>query len=518
MKRPARILALLGCSPAQTSAPAAAPEPTAEQTPAPTPEPTPEPVDYLALYREAAEALTAQEALVAEYRITQEISLPDYAAEEPGAITTLSETATRSVSLQGLQGDALLAKVEDVIIIGQNPRSEQRLLYADGVEYVELNNSRFCSETDRDSFLASLPPLLLLDSELCGPVTGEETDKGSSLRFEAPEEAASWALPEEAELLEAEGGALLSADHALTEESLAVRYRFGGLEVRTRYELSFLSPEGLDLAPDMPANAKGWETLDDPTAPLAVLRAGLLLADAKAANAEFVFNYYSEAAGISARYYQEESLLDRGSTALYHGNTSVSRVDYTSSQTYAYSYEETFDKGNLTTSYSDGTEEHSTMSSRELSDLVSYDLLQYFPVPAYLKDAESKDVGAYRLISFAGSDDYGEAVKTEVGVDLFPGQPTILDDYASAYLTKSLTGFLAVEKVSGIPTALNLDYAGIHTIEDHPYSLVKTRQTARSRRRGPAPFSTRSATGKATACTSSAPSTSVTTAPLICPR
>ncbi len=483
MRKAARILALLlclcltvsllaGCSPAQTSAPAAAPEPTAEQTPAPTPEPTPEPVDYLALYQEAAEALTAQEALVAEYRITQEISLPDYAAEEPGAITTLSETTTRSVSLQGLQGDSLLAKVEDVLILGQHPRIEQKLLYADGVEYVELDGSRFCSETDRDSFLDALPPLLLLDAAGCGPVTGEETDKGSALRFEAPEGAEAWALPEEAELLEAEGSALLSADHSLAEQSLLVRYRFGGLEVRTSYALSCSSPEGMDLAVEMPANAKGWETLDDPGAPLAVKRAGVLLADAKAANAEFIFNYYSEAAGISARYYQEESLLDRGDTALYHGNTNISGADYNSSQTYAYSFEESFDKGNLTTSYSDGTEEHSTMSSRELCDLFSYDLLQYFPVPAYLKDAESKDVGAYRLISFAGTDDYGEAVKNELCLDLFPGQPTILDDYASAYLTKSLTGFLAVEKVSGIPTALNLDYAGIHTIEDAPYSLV----------------------------------------------
>ncbi len=479
MKRSARILALLlclclaisllaGCSPAQKQAPAAAPE----QAPEPTPEPTPEPIDYLALYQEAAEALSRQENLVAEYRISQDITLPDYTAEEPGEVTTLSETTTRSVSLQGLQSDALLAKVEDVIIIGQNPRSEQTLLYADGVEYVELNGSRFCSETDRDSFLDTLPPLLLLDSALCGPVTGEETAKGSELRFEAPEEAASWALPEEAELLEAEGGALLSADHALSGQSLLVRYRFGGLEVQTRYELSYRSSEGLDLSADMPANAKGWETLDDPGAPLALLRAGLLLADAKVANATFVFNFYSEAAGISERYYQEESLLDRSSTVLYHGNTSVSGVDYTSSQTFAYSFEETFDKGNLDTSYSDGTEEHATMSSRELSDLFSYDLLQYFPVPAYLKDAESKDVGAYRLISFAGTDDYGEAVKNEIGLDLFPGQPTILDDHASAYLTKSLTGFLAVEKVSGIPTALNLDYAGIHTIEDHPYSLV----------------------------------------------
>ncbi len=479
MKRSARILALVlclclavsllaGCGPAQKQAPAA----TTEPSPEPTPEPTPEPIDYSALYREAAEALSRQENLVAECKITQDITLPDYAAEAPGAVTTLSETTTRSISLQGLQGDTLLAKVEDVIIIGQNPRSEQTLLYTDGVEYVELNGSRFCSETDRDSFLDALPPLLLLDSALCGPVTGEETDKGSSLRFEAPEGAEAWALPEEAELLEAEGSALLAADHSLTGQSLSVRYRFGGLEVQTRYELSYQSPEGLDLASDMPANAKGWETLDDPSAPLAVLRAGLLLADAKAVNAEFVFNYYSEAAGISARYYQDESLLDRGSTALYHGNTSISGMDYTNSQTYSYSYEESFDKGNLNTSYSDGTEEHTAMASRDLCELFSYDMLQYFPVPAYLKDAESKDVGAYRLITFAGTDDYGEAVKTEVGADLFPGQPTILDDHASAYLTKSLTGFLAVEKVSGIPTALNLEYAGLHTIEEQPFSLV----------------------------------------------
>ena len=122
MKQSTRILALLlclcmtlgllaGCGKAEPT-PEATPAPTAE----PTLEPTPEPIDYPAIYREAEEMLRGQENLQVDARITQELLLPNYSAETPGAQLTVTEKTTRTARYQGLGGNDLLSTVEDVVV------------------------------------------------------------------------------------------------------------------------------------------------------------------------------------------------------------------------------------------------------------------------------------------------------------------------------------------------------------------------------------------------------------------
>lgn len=458
---------LAGCGQQAGQENAVSPAPTSEPTAAPTPEPP----DYGEIYRAAAEDLGRQENLRTETRITQELILPDYAAATPGAQVTITEKTTRTGRYQGLGGDAPLAVVEDVVVLDPHPRVEQRLVYAEGLEYVELNGAKYCSEQDAAAFLDSRPPLLLLDAALYGDLSGEETAGGYSLRFEAPSGGESWALPEDAELLEASGTASVTGEGVLTGASYELRYLFGGVTVHTRYELSYSPAPDLDLRGEVPESARGWESLDDPEAPMAVLRAGRLLTECSSVSADLNFRYYSEAAGILLYYSQDESFLNQSGTSLYHGTFNVSGLELSDQSVFSYSYEEDFSRGALSTAYSDGTEDREPMSSREAQNYFLYTVALYFPGFDQLKDAESRDVGAYRLISFSGTEDYGAIVKDGVQGDVFPSQPTILDDYASAYLTKNLTGFLAVEKVTGLPTALNLDYTGIHTIDGAPYEL-----------------------------------------------
>ena len=458
---------LAGCGQQAGQENAVSPAPTSEPTAAPTPEPP----DYGEIYRAAAEDLGRQENLRTETRITQELILPDYAAATPGAQVTITEKTTRTGRYQGLGGDAPLAVVEDVVVLDPHPRVEQRLVYAEGLEYVELNGAKYCSEQDAAAFLDSRPPLLLLDAALYGDLSGEETADGYSLRFEAPSGGESWALPEDAELLEASGTASVTGEGVLTGASYELRYLFGGVTVHTRYELSYSPAPDLDLRGEVPESARGWESLDDPEAPMAVLRAGRLLTECSSVSADLNFRYYSEAAGILLYYSQDESFLNQSGTSLYHGTFNVSGLELSDQSVFSYSYEEDFSRGALSTAYSDGSEDREPMSSREAQDYFLYTVALYFPGFDQLKDAESRDVGAYRLISFSGTEDYGAIVKDGVQGDVFPSRPTILDDYASAYLTKNLTGFLAVEKVTGLPTALNLDYTGIHTIDGAPYEL-----------------------------------------------
>ena len=477
MKTGSRFLALLlclcligtvlaGCSTPAPDSPAGAPA-----VREPTPQLTPPQPDAAELYAGGANRLREAELLCADYSIVQEISLPDYTAEEPGPLMTLTETTERHAQYQGLGSDSLVAVVKDELTMGRDTKTTQLLTYADGIEYVDLKGALYCSEVRQADFLAGQLPLLLLDASLYGSLTAEEAEGGYALRFDAPAAAEAWALPQEAELLEAAGTALVSPDGALTEAAYSLRYRFGGLTVSTRYEGRFQIPEALDLTGSVPQSVKPYESLDDPTAPLTVMRARTILRHAKVCSAVFNGNFYTQAAGYSVRYYDTLNAIDRVSDMLIHEENNISAVDYSSMQSYSYKYEMRLENGKMTMEYDDGETEETSMYTAEARKNVSSFLTDYFPFSTDLKDAEGKDVGAYRLISFSGGDDYGLRVKDLVCESLFSAEPTILDDHAESYLTKSLTGFLAVEQVSGIPTALNLSYAGIHTIEGQPCSL-----------------------------------------------
>ena len=238
--------------------------------------------------------------------------------------------------------------------------------------------------------------------------------------------------------------------------------------MRVRYQ----TPEELDLSGSVPENTKKYESLDDLEAPMMLQRAAVLTNMAGSAQVTTVSNYFCQAAGQEMRNYDVISCLDRSSGFITHEEISFSGRDYARQQSFSGNTTLDFAKGTLTITYGDGETEAVNMVAGAYRDTIRENLLGYFSDGGELKDAERKEVGDYWLISFAGNEDYGLRTKKNVCTALFDDNWRILDNYASAYVTTTAEGFLAVEKVSGIPTALNISYAGVHTIEGSPFELT----------------------------------------------
>ncbi len=461
---------LSGCGDAEPTKNEPTPEPTAEPSPVPTPEPTPEPLDAAKLYREASESLRAAANLSAQYTVEQKITLPDYSGEELSALT-LTELTTRSADYEALGGEGFRAVVHDTVQIAGKNKLEQAQVYADGILFTETDGGKYYSKLETEAFLAEQLPLTLLDEALYESAEAEETADGFSLRFAAASEAESWAIPADGVLQEASGAALLSPEGGLLSESYCLSYRFGGMTVTTSWEASYQAPEELDLSESVPENTKKRESLDDAFAPMILQKALVLMKEAGAAQVSTTANYYCEAGAQSVRIYDEFSLLDRESGYITHEEISYNAVDYAKQQAYSYSNEMDFEKGTLTVTYDDGETESIPQITALFREETRSGLRKYMPTGGDLVDAERKEVGDYWLIRFSGNGDYGVQVKDAVLKTLFSDGWEILDDMASAYLTKTAEGFLAVEKVSGIPTAFNLSFVGLHTVEGDNYEL-----------------------------------------------
>lgn len=465
------LLSLAACAGKQerTTEPAA-PDSTAEPTPAPTPEPTPEPLDGKKLFGDAADTLSQAQSLSADYVFRQEITIPDYTGKELGSMT-LKEENTRSVEYEALGSDDFRARLTDKIKLGDSPEQSQQQVFADGVLYLEFDGARYYSKTEAADFLADQIPTVLLDETLYETVEAEETETGYTIRFSDAAGAESWAMPDAGEWIEASGSAELSADGALTGASYLLSYRFGGLTVQASWEAAYHSPETLDLASYVPENTKKYESLDSAAAPLMLKRAAYLLESAGAAQASMTGEYVVEAAAQSMRKYDQLSMLDRKSGFVFHEDVSVYATDYVRQQSADYSYEVDFAKGVWTAVFPDGTTESNIINAAEAREQLRESLSRYIPGGGELIDADLEEVGDYWLIRFAADEDYGTRVKNGICNELFPTDPKILDRLSSDYKTKAAEGYLAVEKVSGIPTAISLSFSGIHTIEDTPCAL-----------------------------------------------
>ncbi len=461
---------LSGCGDAEPTKNEPTPEPTAAPTPTPTPEPTPEPLDAGKLYREAAERQTGTAALKAEYSITQEITLPDYTEDKAGTVTLREETR-RSASYEAPGTEGFRALITEAVTLGDREPTEQRQVYAEGLLYTTLGDGRYTTKCGGGELPGALP-LSLLDPALYASAEAEETEDGYTLRFAEASAAESWAVPANAELLEASAEARLLKDGALCAESYELSYRFGGLTVTGRWEAGYERPESLDLSAEIPENTGKYETLDSAQAPLMFERALAQLRDTGAVHAMISADHAIEIAGVRARQTEDISLLEQKSGPVAHESASLGVMSFDTQQYLESGYELDYAKGKLTITSDDGQTASGAQDPAEFR-AESYDYLcRFFPEGGMLKDASVKEVGDYWMISFVGNDEYGALLKDAVCEVLFPEQPGILDEMSTAYKTRTVNGFLAVEKVSGLPTALNLRFSGLHTIQDSNWMLT----------------------------------------------
>ena len=449
---------LAGCGGKTEQAPeaAAVPEVTAVPEPAVTPEP-----DYAALYSQAAEKAAAAEDLIMTGSMKEERSIQGDTVREKNSFTA---------RYQGRNTDSFQADVEQNIQVG-NTRADYRETWADGVTYVQVKSSRYRAESTAEEFMATRLPETMFDPTLYGMITADATDKGLEIRFENPVKAEAWAAPETAELLSAAGTAVLSEEGTLLSERYEVSVRFVGVTVTTTYEAALEIPETLDLSDAVPADKETYTELKTPLAPIILMRARAALENVSALGRESYVTYVSQAAGSALvqntntyLYYDENGLLGKETMQIssYNGLTGKEEE-----HTLQYDMAD----GIVTVKADDEEEEQTPYNDQQVMSGMKKIFVDSLTAYDELAGAEISWEGDYLLLSFTGSDSYTEKIKTSVcdALDIYADK---LDEIAEDYTTEKMEGFLGIDWFTWLPTVLNLDYKGIHTVEGNPYELT----------------------------------------------
>lgn len=348
--------------------------------------------------------------------------------------------------------------------------------YIDGILYVDFDNSqytRFCGPADPAEYAAQVLPVTPIDPDLYNSISAFEDDSRTvTYEFTQPSAAESWALPEGAELLDAFGSAIINRLGKLEESRYEITYRYGGVLYTDAYHFRSQA----NYAPvTLTGDPETFHSVQSPEAIRMVSRMWMAASAYKAYNSATVSStssIFTQAAGVAINQTAEMDW--------YHGNsarlvTDVYQMNYATGQEQTYTLEEYYKDKTYTAIENGGTPV--SYPNVSFSSFSTYFLrLLDATLPKYPSDYENvdficTDLGSTILVEIVYDEKFAEQIQGEICQDLWQ-EANFLNNLASKYVTNEITGYFAIDKYTGFPTAAGYYYSGTHTIEGTDYLLT----------------------------------------------
>ena len=329
--------------------------------------------------------------------------------------------------------------------------------YLDGVVYGSIQEATYKVEETADAFFDRYVPIALLTVELYDNVT---IDDDYLVSFSGARELEPWLASDGYVLRSASGTAQIGASGRIQNYTYQASYSHGEAVIDLDISVAISKSDATIPAPD-----KYLPRIDilNPEIPMLMERAhGFLLQS------------------DSLTMGMEEMILSDAFYAVYTSSTQYNEIrgdkDYLGT-TSVYQFAD-LDGGNVEESvsqvqYCDGvlrlTDDGEESSVEMDLDLESEALVElrdaYYPDIRQMEEMGVTELpGGYVIdYNFAGSYEYELRLNT---VGAVAEDPYLLEDMSSTYTPVLAEGYLAIDKYSGLPTALCINYTGVHTIEE----------------------------------------------------
>lgn len=458
------VLGLCACTdtPDPTTEPTTEPTttPTTQPTTAPT-EPTPPPTEPEPtppeLYALAVEALNSQATLQYWVSIDRTVQIGS---------EKFTEGSDMDITLQNIGSASFRASVKEQSDI-DGYTTEYDDIFVAGLVYTTVDSEyHFTGNMTADDFLSRLVPAVVLDASLYA----EPTLEGGTLIFTDATAGESWLMPEYAEFVKASGTAVIGDDRALAEYTYTLAYRIGGAEITYDIHTKIGTPTEATI--EAPADADTYTYLDFVDAPRMMESVVGLLFQAEASHsvtstvAESIVSY---AAGLVRN--QSTTLNSFGNGKGYLADVDTSLYLNQMGETISYEQNEHFENGVYTYS-ADGSDpqENRGVTSVVFQNYVETTLVNNIPDYTVLLDAKAEDLGSVYYLELTLDESVALAFQSNICTMLWE-DPEFLNDLSTGYRTDKLEAYLAIDKYTGLPTAVGYYYEGYHTIQGADYML-----------------------------------------------
>ena len=460
------LLSLAACGgPEPTTPPTTAPttQPTTAPTTAPTTEPTtaptePEP-DPALLYSQAVDSLKGNTNYILQIQSRKTLTV---GGEQ------FQEMSRQTLTYTGYGTDAFRASLTEDLVNG-NYAIKFVEYFQDGTIFTTVDDTnRFRGDMTAEEYTARLVPLVMLDASLYQKIEYSN----DILSFSEPTAGEAWIVPEYAQLKEARGHATVDDNGMLGTASYDVTYTIGGNEIRYLIDVGIHVAEDITL--DDVSDPDGYTKLDYADAPRIIETACGYLSQAYEGHSlttTTAESALSQAGGILRN--QVITINSWGTGADYTADVDTSIFLMTAAGEQQLEQVEHFADGVYTISTDGGeAQKNSAVKANNFKSYTLNALLGNIPDFSMLTNATAEDLGSLYYLELTFSDELPKSICSYI-CEMFYGDSNLLNDMASEYKTQTMDYYFAVDKYTGLPTAVGYTYEGTHTIDGYGYPLTQ---------------------------------------------
>lgn len=456
------VLSMAACGGPEPTQPTTVPttQPTTQPTTAPTAPPTtvPSEPDPAEIYDTAAQALSSQAELSLTVQITRTLTIGD---------ETFVDKIVQAITYIGFGTEELQARISETV--NQNGFVTNYAEYFQGgMLYTDIDDAYyFCGEMTPEEYTGRYAPPVMLDAALYEEITKND----NTITFSSPTAGESWIVPEYAELIDATGFAKLNASGAIFHHGYDVTYAIGGNEIRYEVDTVVNPPENRIL--DTVSDPERYTKLDYVDAPRLIQNACGYLFQAcenHSLTTSIAESFYTQAGG--AMLNRSTAINSWGFSKHYTAEVEISVFQMSVNGEDRMEQTERFEDNSYTVS-ADGSDpkKEAGVTAQVFKNYVSQHLLSNIPNMSLLTNATAEDLGSLYYLELTFGEEMGESMCGYI-CDLFWADENFLNDLSSDYKTETMDYYLAIDKYTGLPTAVGFDYKGKHTIQENDYPLT----------------------------------------------
>ena len=453
-------LCLFGCNttPEVTEPPVT--EPVVTEPPAP---------EAAAVYADARSLLDTASALTLDAVVTRTTTV----ADQP-----FTQQSTQVLTYVGLGTEALQVASEETLEYNldreKDPEDEEaepvvyKEVFSDGTVYVTmLEDYLFAAPLTTEECAGRYLPAVLLDAALYGDLSAEYQGDDILITFSQPTAGESWAVPEDAELLEAQGTARV-AGGALTEMTYSVSYIHGPAEVKLEVTSC---PRATVEAVTAPENPDKYTMMQYADAARMYLHAAGMMIQAESATVSSLESVMSQAAGVVRNQSTLMDVFGTGKDIMTKIETNVFLMDYSTGKDQTYEQREVYRDTRYVLTIDDGVPTSQVgVPYDTIEDYCQKLMISHLNTPDFWVDAQMTDLGSLILVEFTCSEDYGNTMQNSICMNFWE-DASFLNKLSSAYVNNETSSYIAFDKYTTLPTAAGYYYEGTHTIDGMDYTL-----------------------------------------------
>ena len=387
---------------------------------------------------------------------------------------TFEENSEQKLIFYGLGTNYMRAYCEELFGISTREYYSNNTVYLliDDIEMTgsAVQNMKYSCKPEE--FLASHYPTVMLDVALYRNITVTEGQTLTTLTMAEPTVAESWALPDGAQFLSGSGIARIDTNGSLHSTIYTVQYQYGNAVIDLEVT-SYLS-----LTPDeftLPERAQHFPKIADIDAVKLQYWAAQHLTEASKLSATSQDTYLDAAGQYETDY--TVTLHFNAENRMFRRKSDTTYADRETGEYESYGYEDFYINNLYHIVEDDQDTLKGTLSWTEASYYCRQHITRYMIPYFYWETATITDLGSTYLIEYTYTDSIALLLADSTCYAIY-GDSKFLERETQKHKTYAISGYLGVDKFTGLPTSSGIYYVGSYIDGAYEYPLLAQIDTA----------------------------------------